>query len=174
MVEQRIGDKTIQLVKGDITDMEIEAFAFDITKDAKLGSGYGSAISVRGGKVIQQELDAIGNCPKGTAIITSAGKLKARHIIHLNGPKFFEKDTEGKLRRATAAALRLANDHQLRSLALPPVGTGLYQVPLDLCARVMVETVAEHLRGTTSLERVVFVALDTREYLPFQLHIEKR
>ena len=105
----------MELVEGDITDMEIEAFVYDITADAKLSSGYGGAIAVRGGKTIQEELDSIGGCPTGEAIITSAGNLKAKHIIHVNGPKFHEPGTEEKLRRATSAALRLAEEKGMMS-----------------------------------------------------------
>lgn len=173
MAEKRIGDKVIRLVMDDITDMEVEAFVFDITEDVQLGSGYGGAISTRGGKSVQVELDAIGSCPTGEAIITGAGKLKAKHIIHLNGPKFFEEDEEGKLRRATQAALQRAEENGITQLAFPPVGTGLYQVDLGLCARVMVDTVSEHLQGETGLREVLFVALDNREFGPLQAKINE-
>lgn len=172
MVEKKIGDKVIRLEVGDITDMEVEAFVFDITADAKLGSGYGGAIATRGGKVVQDELDAIGKCPTGQAIITSAGKMKAKRIIHLNGPKFLEEDPEGKLRRATRAALKRAEENGITQLAFPPVGTGLYQVDLGLCARVMVDTVTKHLKGDSGLKEVLFVALDDREYQPLKAKIQ--
>jgi len=172
MGEKKIGDKVIRLVRGDITNMEVEAFVYDITADAKLGTGYGGAISQRGGPTIQKELSEIGSCPTGEAIITSAGKMKAKHIIHVNGPKFFEPDTEAKLRRATQAALQRAEEKGIKQLAFPPVGTGLYQVPLDLCARVMVDTVEEHLKRGGSLKEVLFVALDTREFKPLQAKIQ--
>jgi O-acetyl-ADP-ribose deacetylase len=172
MVEKKIGDKVIRLVRGDITNLEVEAFVFDITADAKLGSGYGSAIAQRGGPSVQKELDVIGSCPTGEAIVTAAGKMKAKFIIHLNGPKFNEPDTEGKLRRAIQAALQRADEKGIKQLAFPPVGTGLYQVPLDLCGRVMTNVVAEHLKGKTSLNDVLFVALDTRELKPLQAGVE--
>lgn len=172
MVEKKIGDKVIRLVVGDITDMKVEAFVFDITSDVKLGSGYGSAIAMRGGLTVQKELDAIGSCPKGEAIITEAGKLKASHIIHVNGPKFYEPGTEKILKQATLAALNLAKEKGLTQLALPPVGTGFYQVPLELCADVMMDTVEEHFQGETSLNEVIFVALDTRELKPLQAKLD--
>ena len=172
MVEKKVGDKLIRLIVDDITDMDVEAFVFDITSDAKLGPGFGGAIAQRGGPSVQKELDAIGNVPTGEATTTSAGNLKAKHIIHVNGPKFHEPDTEGKLRRATQAALKQAEEKGVGSLAFPPVGTGLYQVPLDLCARVMVDTVEAHLKGDTGLKEVLFVALDTREFTPFQSKLE--
>jgi len=110
MVEKRIGNKVIRLVKGDVTDLEVDAFAFDITSDCQLGSGYGGAIAIRGGKVVQEELDAIGNLPTGEAVVTSAGQMKAKFIIHTNGPKFLEPGTEEKLRKATRSVLRRADE----------------------------------------------------------------
>ena len=171
MVEKKIGDKVIRLELGDITNLEVEAFVFDITEDAKLGSGYGGAIASRAGKVVQDELDVIGRVPTGEAVITSAGKMKAKHIIHLNGPKFFEADEEAKLRRATKAALQLAEENGITQVAFPPVGTGLYQVDLGLCSRVMVDTVTEHLKGDSGVREVIFVALDAREYGPLEKKI---
>lgn len=173
MVERTIGNAVLRLVRGDITDMEIDAFVFDITEDVKLGSGYGSAIQQRGGIKIQKDLDAIGRCPTGEAVVTDAGLLKAKFIIHANGPKFREEDEADKLRRATLAALDRAAEKGVETLAFPPMGTGLYQVPLDLCARVMVDTVSEHLRSGSGLKEVRFVAVDSREYRPFEAVIGK-
>ena len=171
MAQREVAGKRIRLVQGDITALEVEAFVFDITEDCQLGSGYGAAIVSRGGKVVQDELTAIGRCATGEAVATGAGRMKVKHILHTNGPKFFEPDTEGKLAAATRACLKLAEEKGVTQLAFPPIGTGLYQVPLDLCARVMVDTVAEHLAGETSLEEVLFVALDTREHEPFEHQI---
>lgn len=173
VVERKIGERVIRLVRGDITDMEVEAFVFDITADLKLGSGYGGAIASRGGKAVQDALDAIGTLATGEAVLTTAGKMKAKSIIHANGPKYHEPDTEGKLRRTTEAALKVADENGITRLALPPIGTGIYKVPLDLCARVMIDTVADHLRGETTLQEVEFVALDKREYEPLRAKIEE-
>ena len=172
MTEKKIGDKAIRLVLGDITGLDVEAFVYDITTDAKLGSGYGSAIALRGGLSIQKQLDTIGRVLTTEAVVTVAGGLKAKRIIHVNGPKFHEPDTEGKLRQSVLSVLAKAEEIGVKRLAFPPIGTGLYQVPLDLCARVLLETVEAHLRGTSCLEEVLFVALDTREYKPFQAQIE--
>ena len=172
-MERRIGDGVVRLVRGDITEIEVDAFVYDITPDVKLGSGYGGAIQQRGGIAIQKELDAIGSCPVGEAVITGAGLLKAKNIIHVNGPKFREEDEEGKLRRATLSALKAASDKGFERIALPPIGTGLYQVPMDLCARVMLDTVTQHLRNETTLREVLFVLPDTREYGPFEKNLEE-
>jgi len=172
MVECKIGDKKLKLVQGDITAMDIEAFVFDITEDVKLGSGFGSAIQQRGGVAIQKELEEIGSCPTGEAVVTEGGLLPAKFIIHTNGPKFREVDEDGKLRKATKAALSRAKEKGIKKIAFPPIGTGLYQVPLDLCVNAMVDTISEHLKSDTCLEEVVLVAVDSREYGPFQKKLE--
>ena len=88
------------------------------------------------------------------------------------GPKYLEPDTEAKLERATESALRLASENGITQIALPPIGTGLYQVPLDVCARVMLKTVEKHLAGETSLKDVAFVGLDSRELAPMEAQIK--
>ena len=173
MAEKQIGKKVLRLVRGDITDIEIEAFVFDITEDVKLGSGFGGAIQQRGGIVIQKQLDEIGRCATGEAVVTEAGILKADWIIHANGPKFREEDEEAKLRKTVQSALARANEKGVKRLAFPPMGTGLYQVPLDLCTRVMVDTISEHLANGSTLDEVLIVAPDNREFNPFMAQIEE-
>jgi O-acetyl-ADP-ribose deacetylase (regulator of RNase III) len=173
VLEKRVRDRVMRIVRDDITDMEVDAFVYDITEDVKLGSGHGSAIQQRGGVKVQEALDAIGGCPVGEAVMTTGGLLKAKHIIHANGPKFCEPDEEGKLRRAIQAALRLADENALTTLAFPPMGTGLYQVPVELCARVMVDAVSEHLAGRTSLREVLFVIPDSRERGAFEARMQE-
>ena len=173
MAEKKIGNKVLRLVRGDITDMEIGAFVFDITEDVKLGSGFGGAIQQRGGIVIQKQLDEIGSCPTGEAVVTEAGILKADWIIHANGPKFREEDEGNKLRKTVQSALARAEEKGVKRLAFPPMGTGLYQVPLDLCTRVMVNTISEHLANGSTLDEVLIVAPDNREFNPFKAQIEE-
>jgi O-acetyl-ADP-ribose deacetylase (regulator of RNase III) len=167
MAERRIGDKVMRLVQGDITMMEVEAFVHDITSDLKLGSGFGSAIQQRGGVVIQKELEAVGHLPVGESVVTQAGLLKASYIIHSNGPKFREEQEEEKLRRTVRSALSRAEEKGIQVLAMPPLGTGLYQVPVDLCARVMVEAITEHLKGETGIRELIICVLDTPQYQAF-------
>ncbi len=173
MAEKQIGNKVLRLVRADITDMEVEAFVFDITEDVKLGSGFGGAIQQRGGIVIQKQLDEIGSCPTGEAVVTEAGILKADWIIHANGPKFREEDEEGKLRKTVESVLSRAEEKGVKRLAFPPMGTGLYQVPLDMCSRVMVDTISKHLANGGTLEEVLIVAPDDREFNPFKAMIEE-
>lgn len=172
MVERGIGEGKLQLVTGDITTLEVDAFVFDITEDAKLGSGLGGAIQQRGGVVIQKALDEIGSVPTGEAVVTEAGILPATWIIHTNGPKFREEDEADKLRRATRSALAAAEARGVGRLAFSPIGTGLYQVPVELCADAMCDEIALHLSNGSKIREVLIVAPDSREYEPFRARIE--
>jgi O-acetyl-ADP-ribose deacetylase (regulator of RNase III) len=172
MATTQIHNTRLELVRGDITETDADAFVYDITEDGKLGSGLGAAIQMRGGVVIQKALDAVAPIATGQAVSTEAGILKASWIIHVNGPKFREEDEEGKLRAVTRAALAEAERREATRLAVPPIGTGLYQVPLELCARVMVEEIAAHLRNGTSLAEVTIVVPDQREFGPFDQAIK--
>jgi O-acetyl-ADP-ribose deacetylase (regulator of RNase III) len=172
MMEKQVNGCVVRLVRGDITDLEVEAFVYDARPDLVLGSGYGGAIAQRGGPSIQAELSSRSKLEPGQAIVTGAGDLKAKHIIHTVGPKFQEPDEEPKLRRATLAALTQAEASGITQVAFPPLGTGLYGVALDVCARVMVAAVQEHLTWAPKLKEVVFVALDTREYQPFEARLQ--
>jgi len=173
MVERTIGDKRLRMIEGDITDIEVEAFVFDITEDASLGSGFGGAIQLRGGVVIQKELDEIGSIPTGEAAVTQAGILKAEHIIHVNGPKFREENEAGKLEQAVHSVFARAEEKGIKQVAFPPIGTGLYQVPMDLCADVMVDTIESHLTNGSGVEDVLIVVQDPREIGPFTAKIEE-
>lgn len=171
-MSKKINQCTIRLIKGDITDMEVEAFVYYARQDLKLGAGYGNAIAVRGGPTIQKELDEIGGAEVGEAVITSAGKMKAQHIIHAVGPKFQEPDTNAKLRKTVLSVLKRTEEKGIKQIAFPPMGAGFYGIPLPLCAEIMVDTIKDYLKNNTSLNEVIICALDTREYDPFQAKLD--
>jgi O-acetyl-ADP-ribose deacetylase (regulator of RNase III) len=164
----QVKNATIMLVKEDITDIEIDSFVYYARHDLALGSGFGTAISVRGGPSIQSELNDLKPLQTTEAVVSGAGNLKAKYIIHSVGPRFQEVDIENKLRVTVENALRQAEAKGLSSIAFPPMGTGFYGVPLDLSARVTLKTIAEHLKKDTSLKLVKICLMDNREFIPFQ------
>lgn len=167
-----INGRTLRLVKGDITDLEIESFVFYAQHDLTLGSGYGTAISVRGGPSVQEELKTFGRINTGDAVVTSAGEMKAKFIVHAVGPRFQEEDVEGKLRTTMQSALKQTEAKGITAIAFPAMGVGFYGVPLPLSARVTLETIQDHLSGSTPLQEVVVCLLDNREYKPFQSQLK--
>ena len=78
----------VRLVQDDITNLEIESFVFYARPDLKLGSGFGTAISVRGGPTIQEELNTLGERTVTDVVLTAAGELRAQSIVHAVGPSF--------------------------------------------------------------------------------------
>ena len=158
----------IRLVKGDITDLEIDSFVFYARNDLKLGAGFGNAISVRGGPSIQEELKQFDTINTTETLMTSAGEMKTKYIIHAVGPKFQEKNLKDKLRTTVRNCLKKADENRIKAIAFPTMGCGFYGVPLDLSADIMLDTIIEYLRGKTQIQDVVICLLDNREYIPFQ------
>ncbi len=169
--EIHINRSVVRLIKGDITDLEVDAFVFYAQEDLALGSGFGTAISVRGGATIQKELEELAPVAPGEAVVSAAGNLKARFIIHAVGPKFREEDTAAKLRTTVVNSLRRAEDNGIERIAFPAMGAGYYGIAPSLCAQVMVEQIATHLEGETGLSEVVICVLDTNQYNAFQARL---
>ncbi|MHC4101459.1 MAG: macro domain-containing protein [Planctomycetota bacterium] len=169
----RVNQRVVRLTRDDITDLDVDAFVFYAQSDLALGSGFGGAISVRGGATIQKELDELAPVNTGEAVVTAAGKLKADHIIHAVGPKFLEPDLEGKLRTTVRNTLIRAEEARIRRLAAPAMGAGYYGIAPDVCARVMLEVIKEHLSGDTCLEEIIICVLDTPQYNAFQDQLAK-
>jgi len=162
----------LRLERGDLTAMDIESIVFYARHDLILGSGYGNAITLRGGPTIQEELKSFGTINTCDAVITNAGNLKSKYIIHAVGPRFQETDLEVKLQTTISNTLKTADEKQISRIAFPPMGTGFYGISLELCAKVMIDVINKHLSGTTSLKEVVICAMDNREYKAFQSVME--
>jgi len=171
-IEKEVNKTVIKLQHGDLTALEVDAWVFYAREDLVVGSGYGTAISSRGGVVVSKELEEIGSIKMGEAVISSAGEMAAKHIIHACGPKFQEADVEKKLRDCMTASLKVANENGIRTLAFPPMGAGFYGVPLDLCASVMLQTIGVFVEGETSLEQIIICVIDYRDYVPFSKQMD--
>ncbi len=166
--ELKVNNSFLRLIKADITDVEIESFVFYARHDLVLGAGYGTAISVRGGPSVQEQLKQFGTINTTDAVVTEAGEMKAKYIIHAVGPRFQEEDIEDKLRTTVLNSLKKAEEKGVKAVAFPAMGTGFYGVPLDLSARVTLGAIKEYLSGHTKIKDVVVCLLDNREYKPFQ------
>jgi O-acetyl-ADP-ribose deacetylase len=145
----------LELVEGDITAVEVDAIVNAANEHLQLVAGVAGAIRDKGGPSIQEECNRIGSTPVGTAVMTGAGNLLARQVIHAVGPRYGEGDDDKKLASAVRAALALADRRGLRSIAMPAISTGTFGFPLDRAARVMLTEIHRYLQGGTKLERVV-------------------
>jgi len=158
----------LRLVEGDITALDVEAIVFYARPTLELGSGFGSAISRRGGPAIKKELDAIGSIAVTDAVVTTGGNLKAKHIVHAAGPAFQETALEEKLRATIANALKRAEERGITQIAFPPMGAGFYGVPLPVSAALTIEAISSHLSNSSGIREVVLCANDGRERAAFE------
>jgi O-acetyl-ADP-ribose deacetylase (regulator of RNase III) len=161
----------LRLIRADITTLDVEAIVFYTRPDLALGSGFGNAIARRGGPSIKKELDQIGGIEVTDAVVTTAGNMKAKHIIHAAGPAFQEAGLEEKLRATVFNALKRAEERGIKQIALPPMGTGFYGISLSVCSEVMINTITEYLSNNTGLLEVLICANDMREYKPFETRL---
>lgn len=163
----------LELLEGDITELEVDALVNPANKDLKLGSGVAGAILKKGGKSIQKECNRIGGTAVGTAVITGAGELHAKHVIHAVGPKMGEGDEDRKLSSAVRSALALADRHGLKSIAVPAISTGAFGVPIDRCARITLTEIHRYLQGGTKLDRVVVCLFDSDIFGTFRKELRR-
>ena len=168
---KQINGAVVRLVKGDITVLDVDAFVFHAQPDLTLGSGFGTAISVRGGPSIQKELQDLGPLATGEAVVSAAGNLKAEYIVHAVGPRFQEEDIEAKLRTTIRNSLERAEEKGIRRIAFPAMGAGYYGIAPDVCARVMFSMIGDYLKGRTDIKEVAICVLDTRQYEAFRTQL---
>jgi O-acetyl-ADP-ribose deacetylase (regulator of RNase III) len=150
----------IELRQGDITEVEADAIVNSANTDLILGAGVSGAIGRAGGKVIQEECDRIRSVPLGEAVVTAAGALRARYVIHAVSMEIGHFTTEENVALATRSALRRAEELKLRTVAFPAIGTGAAALAFEYSARAMLETMADHVAGGTGLDRIVVVLFD--------------
>jgi O-acetyl-ADP-ribose deacetylase (regulator of RNase III) len=164
---------TLELIEADITELDVDAIVNAANEDLQLGSGVAGAIRKQGGPTIQEECDRIGHTPVGTAVMTGAGELPVKQVIHAVGPRYGEADDDRKLASAVRASLALADRNGLRSIALPAISTGNFGFPVDRAARIMLTEIHRYLQGGTKLHKVVVALYDGETYGTFKRELRR-
>ena len=173
-MKKKIKDTEIQLIKGDITEMSVDAIVNAANAQLVLGGGVAGAIRKKGGPDIQRECDAIGGTFVGGAVLTTAGNLKAKHVIHAVGPRMGEGDEDDKLVNATRNSLLLADEHGLQSVAFPAISTGIFGFPVDRCAELMLKASADYVKKEdTHLQHILFCLWSDDIFDIFRTALEK-
>lgn len=168
-----VAGRTLELIEGDITEMDTDAIVNAANAQLILGGGVAGAIRKKGGPDIQNECTKIGGTFVGGAVLTTGGMLKAKHVIHAVGPRMGEGNEDEKLRNATLNSLRLADKSHLKSIAFPAISTGIFGFPVGRCAEIMLKSTIEHLRGKTGLECVVFCLFGQESYDVFASQLKR-
>ncbi|UCD70885.1 MAG: macro domain-containing protein [Syntrophobacterales bacterium] len=166
-MDRVINRSILELIQGDITEMETAAIVNAANAQLILGGGVAGAIKKKGGPTIQEECNRIGGTNVGGAVITGGGNLKAQYVIHAVGPRMGEGDEDRKLKDATLNSLKIADQYHLDSISFPAISTGIFGYPLDRCAQIMLSTAIEYLKGETGLHRVVFCLYGEESFSAF-------
>jgi O-acetyl-ADP-ribose deacetylase (regulator of RNase III) len=171
-MEFKVGNAKLELIKGDITDVEADAIVNAANSTLLGGGGVDGAIHRKGGPKILEECKLIretewpDGLPTGKAVMTSGGDLKAKHVIHTVGPVWlggFHVEAE-LLKQAYRNTLKLAASKGLRTIAFPSISTGAYGYPVEEASRVALVTVKSFLENEDKLERVTFVLFSDKVY----------
>jgi O-acetyl-ADP-ribose deacetylase (regulator of RNase III) len=156
----------LEVVEGDITRLEVDAIANAANDHLWMGAGVAGAIKRAGGEEIEREAVAKGPVEPGDAVVTTAGRLKARYVIHgaVMGQDLVTN--ERLVRVTTKRCLEMADELGCVSLALPAFGTGVGGFPLDRCARVMTDVARDFAPRT--LRRVIFAVFGSEASAAFE------
>lgn len=159
----------IQLIKDDITTLKVDAIVNAANSSLLGGGGVDGAIHRKGGKAILEECMAIrakqGGCGTGQAVITTAGNLPAKYVIHTVGPVWNggHKGERSLLHDSYTNSLDLAIEHHLKTIAFPSISTGIYHFPKEEAATIALHAV-QHFAHKEAFEKILFVCFDEENY----------
>jgi O-acetyl-ADP-ribose deacetylase (regulator of RNase III) len=167
-------DKIIRLIKGDITDQNVDVVVNPANSYLKHGGGVAGAIVRKGGKIIQTESDKIGFVPVGSAVITTSGELPCQAIIHTVGPKMGEGNEDIKLSKSIHSSLSLASENSYKSISIPAISSGIFGFPKDRCANILLDESIKFLENNkTSLQTIEFCIIDNETLFHFKMKFKK-
>jgi O-acetyl-ADP-ribose deacetylase (regulator of RNase III) len=171
-MEFKIANATLELIREDITNIEADAIVNAANETLLGGGGVDAAIHNKGGPKILEECKRLrekewpDGLPTGNAVITTAGNLKAKNVIHTVGPVWHGglHDEAKLLRRSYWNSLKLAAQHGLKSVAFPSISTGTYRYPTEEASGIAIKAIKDHLTNEGKIEKVIIVLFSERDY----------
>ena len=160
----------IKVIQGDITQIAVDAVVNAANTSLLGGGGVDGAIHRIGGKEILDECKKIrakqGGCDVGEAVITTAGNLPAKFVIHTVGPVWQGGNSQEDklLTNAYNNSLKLAIENNIQTIAFPNISTGVYRFPKKRAAEIAIQTVIDFLKNQTTIKEVVFVCFDKENF----------
>jgi O-acetyl-ADP-ribose deacetylase len=168
-------DKRIELIKGDITRISVDAIVNAANKSLLGGGGVDGAIHAAAGPELLAECRTLNGCETGKAKITKGYNLNAKHIIHTVGPVWYGgyRDEHEKLASCYQSSLEIAKDKKIRTIAFPGISTGVYGFPQDLAAMIAVTEIRRFLVKNKYPEKVTFVTFSDEHYETYRKLLEQ-
>ena len=160
----------IEIIRGDITKVSVDAIVNAANSSLMGGGGVDGAIHRAGGKTILEECKLIiekqGKCRTGQAVITGAGNLPAKYVIHTVGPVWHggKNDEEKLLSDCYKNSLDLAVENKCTSIAFSNISTGVYGFPKGRAAMISYEAAVEFLKANPTIEKIIFMCYDEQNY----------
>jgi O-acetyl-ADP-ribose deacetylase (regulator of RNase III) len=170
MSEFEVGNGSVELVRGDITEQDTDAIVNAANTSLLGGGGVDGAIHRAGGPAILRECEKLGGCATGEAKITGGGRLRAKHVIHAVGPVYRdgEHGEPDLLASAYRRSLEVASANGVRRLAFPSISTGAYHFPIEQAARLALRTVRRYLEEHDDIELVRFVLFGSADLAVYE------
>jgi O-acetyl-ADP-ribose deacetylase (regulator of RNase III) len=163
-----LAGKLIRITRGDITESEADAIVNAANNHLWMGAGVAGAIKRKGGQEIENEAVSKGPIQVGEAVVTTAGSLGSKCVIHAAAMGQDLKTDENKIWMATYNSLLRAEELNLESIDLPALGTGVGGFPLERAAEIMIKAVKDYLKDSSSLKKVGFVLFDDAAFNAFK------
>jgi len=163
-MQKESGKIKINIIQGDITEQDLDAIVNAANDHLWMGAGVAGAIKKKGGRAIEEEAMKQGPVPVGEAVVTSAGSLKAKYVIHAAVMGQDLITNEEYIKDATNNSLKRAEELKLKSIAFPAFGTGVGGFPTDKCAEIMLAIVNDFSIEAKYLKEISFVLFDKKSY----------
>lgn len=167
-MERQVGNCTISVTRGDITQARVDAIVNAANAHLWMGGGVAGAIKRAGGEEIEREAMRQGPIPAGEAVVTGAGRLPCRYVIHAATMGQDLATSDELIRRATRSSLQRAVERRFGTVAFPALGTGVGGFPPSEAARIMIDEVAAHARAATLPTAVILVGYDAEASRAFE------
>jgi O-acetyl-ADP-ribose deacetylase (regulator of RNase III) len=165
----------LELLKGDITRLDVDAIVNAANTTLRGGGGVDGAIHKAAGPELLEECELLNGCLTGQAKVTKGYKLKAKYIIHTVGPVWYGgyRDEPELLASCYRSSLKIAKEKKLKTIAFPGISTGVYGFPKDLAATIAVMESRRFLIKNSCPEKIIFVAFDDDCYEVYRKLLEK-
>jgi len=173
MSEAYVKGVKIEVKRGSLLELEVDAIVNPANSMLTMGGGVAGAIKRVGGEEIEREAVKNAPLPVGKAVVTSAGKLKARHVIHAPTMEEPGPTTAEKVYKAMYAALELACSMNFRSIAIPGMGTGIGGLSPNKAAEAVFKALEDCLNRGLTVEHVIFIDLSEEVVHAFKKQLDR-